>query len=197
VTTHLYHLPRSRSTRVLWTLEELGEPYELSIMTREESRGAEHRTRHPLGRVPAITDDGAHLFESAAIVLALADRDPQGRLSFPLGSRERELVYQWAFFAMLELEAPTVTARDEKERNPELHGAARERVREAAGVVERALEGRDFIVGDHFSAADIVLGSVLIFARDQGLLEDGFPEASRYADAIIARPARAKAYSVA
>ena len=124
MTTHLYHLPRSRSTRVLWTLEELGEPHEVSIITREESRGAEHRTRHPLGRNPVIADDGANLFESAAIVLALADRDAQGRLSFPLGSRERELVYQWAFFAMLEIEGPTVVARDEKERDPERHTAA-------------------------------------------------------------------------
>ena len=197
MSTHLYHLPRSRSTRVLWTLEELGEPHELSIMTREETRGAEHRTRHPLGRVPAITDDGEHLFESAAIVLALADRDAQGRLSFPLGSRERELVYQWAFFAMLELEAPTVIARDEKERDPQRSAAARDRVREAAAAVESALEGREFIVGDRFSAADIVLGSVLVFARDQGLLEGGFPAISRYTDALIARPARASAYSAA
>jgi glutathione S-transferase len=197
VTTHLYHLPRSRSTRVLWTLEELGEPHEVSIVTREESRGAEHRTRHPLGRNPVIADDGANLFESAAIVLALADRDAQGRLSFPLGSRERELVYQWAFFAMLEIEAPTVIARDEKERDPERHTAARERVREAAAVIETALGEGEFIVGDRFSAADIVLGSVLIFARDQGLLEGGFPAISRYIDALIARPARASAYSVA
>lgn len=196
MTTHLYHLPRSRSTRVLWTLEELGDPHELSIITREESRGAQHRTRHPLGRNPVIADDGEHLFESAAIVLALADRDPEGRLRFPLGSRERELVYQWAFFAMLEIEAPTVVARDEKERDPERHAGARGRVREAAAVIEAVLDGKEFIVGERFSAADIVLGSVLIFARDQGLL-DGFPEISRYTDALIARPARANAYSVA
>ena len=197
MTTQLYHLPRSRSTRVLWTLEELGDPFECSVMTREESRGAEHRARHPLGRVPVIGDGGEHLFESAAIVLALADRDPQGRLCFPLGSRERELTYQWAFFAMLEIEAPTVTARDERERDPERHAAARERVGTAARVVEHELAGQEFIVGGRFSAADIVLGSVLVFARDQGLLDEGFPEVSRYTDALVARPARAKAYSVA
>ena len=70
-------------------------------------------------------------------------------------------------------------------------------MREAAAVVEAALDGREFIVGDRFSAADIVLGSVLIFARDQGLLDGGFPAISRYIDALIARPARASAYSVA
>lgn len=197
MSTHLYHLPRSRSTRVLWTLEELGEPHEIAVMTREETRGAEHRTRHPLGRVPVIADDGNHLFESAAIVLALADRDAQARLSFPLGSRERELVYQWAFFAMLEIEAPTVVARDEKERDPVRSAAARERVREAADVAEGSLEGHEFIVGDRFSAADIVLGAVLIFARDQSLLDDGFPAITRYIDAMIARPARVRAYSPA
>ena len=52
MTTRLYHLPRSRSTRVLWTLQELGEPHELSVMTREESRGAEHRTDTPSAACP-------------------------------------------------------------------------------------------------------------------------------------------------
>jgi glutathione S-transferase len=197
LTTHVYHLPQSRSTRVLWTLEELGQPHELTVMTREETRAAEHRTRHPLGRVPAIGDDGVHLFESAAIVLALADRDPEGRLSFPLGSRERELTYQWAFFGMLEIEVPTGQARAEKDGDRARYGAARERVREATGVVEREIAGHDFIVGDRFSAADIVLGSVLIFARGQGLLEDDFPHVARYIDALSARPARIKAYAPA
>ena len=195
MTTHLYHLPQSRSTRVLWALEELENPYELTTMTREETRAAEHRTRHPLGRVPAIGDDGAHLVESAAIVLALADRDPEGRLAFPLGSRERELTYQWAFFAMLEIEVPTIQARAEKDGDRERYATARERVREAAAVVEREIAGHDFIVGDQFSAADIVLASVLMFARAQGLLEDDFPHVARYLDAIAARPARLKAYA--
>ncbi len=197
MTTRLYHTPHSRSAYVLWALEELGEPVELSLLTREERRGEEHRARHPLGRVPVIEDGGAYLFESAAIVLALADRDALGRLTFPLGSRERELVYQWAFFAMVEIEAPIVTARDEKERDPERHAAARERVRVAVGSVERELAGHEFIVSDRFSAADIVLGSALIFAASQGLLGDDFPEVSRYLDALLARPARERAYSPA
>ena len=196
MTTHLYHSPRSRSTRVLWTLEELGDPHELTLLTLEERRGTEHRARHPLGRVPVIEDGGELLFESAAIVLALADRDPLERLSFPLRSRERELTYQWAFFAMLELEVPVGVVRAEREGDPARADAALERVRAAAAVVERELEGREFIVGGRFSAADIVLGSVVVLARDNGMLDGGFPEVHRYAAAIAARPARVRAYAV-
>ncbi len=195
MSTRLYHTPQTRSTRVLWALEELGAPHELTVLTREQRRGPEHRERHPMGRVPVIEDGGEVLFESAAIVLALADRDEQGRLSFPVGSRERELTYQWALFAMLEIEVPTIAERDERERDPERAATARERVREAARVVERELAGREFIVGGRFSAADIVLASVLAFARDRGVLDSDLPEVHRYVDAMVARPARVRAYA--
>src|ERR1700736_1813045 len=116
--TRLYHLPRSRSTRILWTLGELGAPFEVSVMTGADRKSAAHLARHPLGRVPVIEDEAGHLFESAAIVLALADRHPDAGLNFPLGTRERELVYQWVLYAMAELEPPIVEARDQREGDP-------------------------------------------------------------------------------
>ena len=100
-----------RPIRVAWTLEELGEPYELTTMTREEGKGAEHLARHPLGRVPVLEDGEGTLFESAAICLHLADLHPEAGLIPSLGSHERALVYvngaldrvagegAWAFFA--------------------------------------------------------------------------------------------------
>ena len=70
----LYHREHAgRPIRVAWMLEELGEPYEVTVMTREESKGEEHRARHPLGRVPVLEDDEGFVFESAAICLHLAD----------------------------------------------------------------------------------------------------------------------------
>jgi glutathione S-transferase len=70
----LYHREHAgRPIRVAWVLEELGEPYEITVMTREESKGEEHRVRHPLGRVPVIEDEDGFVFESAAICLHLAD----------------------------------------------------------------------------------------------------------------------------
>ena len=60
----LYHVPNTRSTRVLWLLEEIGAPYDLTLMTGDERRGEEHVSRHPLGRVPVIEDDEGFVFES-------------------------------------------------------------------------------------------------------------------------------------
>src|SRR5258708_12877830 len=73
----LYHTPGSRSSRVLWTLEEIGQPYDITTLTWEQRRGEDHRRRHPLGRVPVLElDNGTMIFESAAICLQLADLHP-------------------------------------------------------------------------------------------------------------------------
>jgi glutathione S-transferase len=105
----LYHMPRSRSTRVLWTLEEIGVPYELTVVTGDERKSPEHMARHPLGRVPVFErDDGGMMFESAAICLHLADSYPEAGLAPPLRTPERALLYQWCFFAMTELEPPVI-----------------------------------------------------------------------------------------
>jgi glutathione S-transferase len=73
----LYHSARTRSTRVLWTLEEIGVPYEITVLTVEERRGEQHRQRDPLGRVPVLElADGQTLFKSAGICLYLTDRYP-------------------------------------------------------------------------------------------------------------------------
>jgi glutathione S-transferase len=191
--TRLYHVPQTRSSRILWELEEIGAPYELTTLTREERREPPHRARHPLGRVPVIEDDGAFLFESAAIALALADRHPESGLNFPLGTRERELVYQWALFAMTEIERLTIEARDAGERDPERAAEAAALLAERVAVVEDALRGREFIVGDRFTVADLLLGSALAFAARTGVVADG-GEVRRYLDAQAARPARQVAY---
>jgi glutathione S-transferase len=163
-------------------------PFEVTVMARADRKSEAHLARHALGRVPVIEDDAGYLFESAAIVLALADRHPDAGLNFPLGTRERELVYQWVLFAMAELEPLIVEARDQREADPPRAIAAAERFSAAAELVERALEGHEFIVGDRLSAADIVLGSVAGFARRVELLAR-FPEINRYIDFLEARPA--------
>jgi glutathione S-transferase len=157
-------------------------------MTGADRKSEAHVARHALGRVPVIEDEAGYLFESAAIVLALADRHPEAGLNFPLGTRERELVYQWVLFAMAEVEPLIVQVRDCREADPPRATAAADRFRAAAALLERALEGQEFIVGDRLSAADIIVGSVAGFARRFDLLE-GFPEFNRYVDGLQARPA--------
>ena len=97
----LYYMPRTRSSRVLWLLEEIGAPYDLTEIRGAERRSEEHLLRHPLGRVPALQlGDGATMFESAAICLQLADLNPGAGLIGPVGSTERGLAYQWVVFAV-------------------------------------------------------------------------------------------------
>ena len=107
VAPRLYYMPRTRSSRVLWLLEEIGAPYELVQLPGAQRRSEEHLSRHPLGRVPAMElGDGTMMFESAAICLQLADLNPDAGLIPPVGSAERALVYQWVLFGMTELEGP-------------------------------------------------------------------------------------------
>src|SRR5262245_22205578 len=109
----LYHVPNSSSQRVLWLLEEVGEPYELTILGDRASRLAdpEHMARHPMGRVPVLEDDGEFLFESGALCLHVADRNPDTGLIPPVGTVDRARVYQWSLFAMTEIQAPMIRVR--------------------------------------------------------------------------------------
>src|SRR5947209_4343412 len=146
VVLRVFHRERAgRPLRVLWTLEELGEPYELTTMTREQGSGAEHRARHPLARVPVLQLDDGYVFESAAICLHLADLHPQAGLIGPLGSRSRALAYQWSVFAPAELEPPFIQAARLAESAPELAEKARAQFFEAANAVASALGGNDYL----------------------------------------------------
>lgn len=192
----LYHLPNTRSTRVLWLLEEIGAPYELTLLTKEGRKSAEHLGRHPLGRVPVIEGDGGFVFESLAICLHLADLHADAALIPPLGTHERALVYQWSAFAMTELEPALLevfAARRKEDEDRTASGVTR--FRGGATVVEQAIEGREYLVGDRFSVGDLICGAVLIFARGAELTE-GLPNVASYLDRLDARPARQRAIAI-
>jgi glutathione S-transferase len=196
----LHHQPRSRSTRVLWLLEEIGEPFDLTVMPREAKQTPEYRALHPLGRSPALETDDGPLFESAALILQLADLHPEADLIGPLGSYSRALHYQWCFFGMTEIESALMDIARQlwKDGEPieEVVDRATARFVKAAAVVEQALGDRDYLVDDRFSVADIVVGSVLAFTRTGQLTE--LPEGVHdYVDRLEARPARQRAVAVA
>ena len=100
----LHHQPRSRSTRVLWLLEELGIPFDLTVMSRRHKQTPEYSALHPLGRAPVLEEEGGPVFESAALILHIADQNLDAGLIAPLGSHERALQYQWCFFGMTDIE---------------------------------------------------------------------------------------------
>jgi glutathione S-transferase len=180
---------------VLWALEEIGQPYELTLMEGEDRQTDEHRLRHPLGRVPVLEDEEGFLFESAALCLQLADLDLDAQLNWPLATHERGLVYQWTVFAMTELESPIIEARRHREDDPALARAGVERFQAAAAAVEQALDGHEYLVGDRFSVADLVCGAVLILAKGAGLT-DGLPNINAYLERLEARPARQRATAI-
>ncbi|MFL5864165.1 MAG: glutathione S-transferase family protein [Solirubrobacteraceae bacterium] len=191
----LYYMPRTRSSRVLWLLEEIGAPYELTEIAGADRRSLEHLRRHPLGRVPALElSDGTTMFESAAICLQLADLNPHVELIPPLGTAERALVYQWVVFAVAELEAPLFRwIRELGEGTDE--SAAHDRFAQAAAVMETALGSGDWLLGARFTIADVMCASVLEGANARTLLRP-WPAVEAYVERCEARPAYAKAAAI-
>jgi len=179
-----------RPLRAAWALEEVGEPYELVMVTRGEE---EHLGRHPLGRVPALEDDQGVIFESAAICLHVADLHPGAGLAAAVGTHERALTYQWAVFAPAELEPPLIEAAIHASTDPERSAKARKKFDAGAGAVSDALGESEYLVADRFSVADIMVGSALGWVSRAGL-EDTLPENTKaYVSRLTERPAYQRA----
>lgn len=194
----LYYVPQTRAFRALWALEELEEPFELVEITREEKIETEHRTRHPLGKVPVLDDGEGMIYESTGILLHLADRYPDKGLAPAVGAHERALLYQWLFYAMTEVEIPIVDIFIQKmfSESPDqaIIDAAAERFDTAIAVIEKELANRDYMLESGFSVADIVLENMLMFA---GFVElPALPNCSAYAERLKERPAYQRASAV-
>jgi glutathione S-transferase len=192
VPPRLYYVPRTRSSGVLWLLEEIGAPYALTEVRGSERQSAEHRARHPLGRVPVLElGEGSMSSESAAICLQLADLYPDAGLTAPVGSPPRALIYQWVLFAMSELEAPLLRwLRDLREGVTD--SAERERFVPAAAAVDRSLGQTNWLVDGRFTVADVICASVLQTAQTRELLSQ-WPALGAYLRRALARPAYARA----
>jgi glutathione S-transferase len=192
----LWYVPRTRASRPRWLLEELGVPYDLA---RVDVLGKQHHTPdyqriHPLGHVPALRDGDVTMFESAAIVLHLADRFPEAQLAPAPATPDRARYYQWIVFAMTELEPPLIkwNALTAPQREDEHAQPVRRAFASAAKAVEDALGTQKWILGDRFSAADVMLIGTLLWARGLGLLA-GHPVLEAYVARGRERPAWARA----
>lgn len=146
-------------------LEEIGEPYELTVMNWEQGSSDEHRARQPLGRVPVMQFDDGYVFESAAICLHLADLHPDAGLIGDLGTHARALAYQWSIFAPAELEPPLIEAAIFRDAQPERAAKARGRFYKAADAVAKTLDGGEYLVDGRFGVADVLVSTALSFAK--------------------------------
>lgn len=195
----LYYIRRTRSGRPRWALEELGVPHELSRLEPKDTKTPEYRRDlHPLGHVPAFVDGDMTMFESGAIVAYLADKYLDKRLAPPPGETARGPYLQWMFFAMTEIEPLVADVHrhtrllPEAERIPAVAESRRQRFAQVAEAITHALGERPYILGDEFSAADILVGGNLIWANAFGLLA-GHPQLQAYIGRLTARPAYQRA----
>lgn len=197
----LYHSPRSRSVRVFWLLEELGLPYELKTVefTPESLKGPEYLKVHPLGKVPALQDDGVTMFESGAIVEYLLEKYGKGRLAPAPGTTARAPFLQWVHFGEATALPPLADIvqhtflRPEAERIPAIADDGRARMEGVLGVLDKSLAGKQYLLGDEFTAADVMVGYALYLAKMLGLLSDKHPNLLAYMGRLEKRPAFQKA----
>ncbi|MGZ3455441.1 MAG: glutathione S-transferase family protein [Polyangiales bacterium] len=173
----LYFAPNTRALRARWLLEEMGVPYELARvdLAHGGQRTPEYLRIHPLGAVPALVDGDRTIIESAAICLHLADRFPGFAPS--VDSPLRAHYYQYCVFAVATLDpivAP-VFARGhrwpEARRRETATDEEHERFRRTVGALRPSLLKQAFLVGDQFTAADVLVGSVLAWADAVGLMQ--------------------------
>ena len=193
----LYWSPRSRSFAALWLMEEAGKPYErvLTDISTGAQRRAEYLAINPMGKVPALKDGEATIAESAAICAYVAERYPDARLAPPLGDPLRAKYLQWLFFSpgciepaliqiFTKIEVPTSTAA---------WGSATQ----VFDVLDAALGKGPWILGEEFSAADIVVGSGLNFAVRLFKMVPSRPSFDAYIARCVARPAFQRAEKIA
>ena len=192
----VYHrVGAGRPIRVVWALEEVGADYELVTLSAEQARGAEHRARHPLGRVPVLEDEQGPMFESTALVFHVAELYPDAGLMPPPATHDRAVVQGWSIFAMTELEAPAIESYRQRETNPEASAKAAARCEDAVAALGGALSGTPpYLVGSRFTVADIVAGGVLGVAVRVGAIEQS-PATAAYLESLVARPAWQRASS--
>ncbi len=198
----LYHSQFTRSGRARWILEEVGVPHELErISFRDGShRKPEYLAINPHGTVPALVDGDLKLTESAAIVMHLADKFAEKNLAPALGTNERADYYRWMVYvpATVDPVLETITMHTrllpEDKRNPALVEDAKRKLGTIAHVLEAAIEGKSYIVGDTFTAADVMVASALGWFGFLGLLGD-YPKLASYLGELQKRPAYQRAHA--
>ena len=189
-----YHASPSRSSIVLWMLEELGEPYDIHLLrlTKGENREPAYLAINPMGKVPAIRHGDTIITEAAAICTYLADEFPAARLNVPIGSPQRGVYLKWLFFGPSCIE-PAVTDRaaprkEEARRGMLGYGDFDTTMNTVAAAVAQG----PWLLGEQFTAADVIIGAHIRYGMMFKMIPER-PEFTAYAGRIAARPAAQRA----
>jgi glutathione S-transferase len=190
----LYHASPSRSSVVLWMLEEIGAPYEVKLLRLSEGDQLkpDYLAINPMGKVPALRHGDTVITEVAAICTYLADEFPEKKLNVPVGTPQRGIYLKWLFFGPGCLE-PAVTdhamPRKEEARRAMLGYGNFDTT---MNVLAKAVEKGPWLMGDQFTAADVVIGANIRWGMIFKMIPER-PEFTAYAERIAARPAARRA----
>ena len=192
----LHFAPNSRAGRIVWLLEELGLPYDINKMAfhPQDLKSDEHRSRHPLGRVPVLEDGEISIYESGAIVEYIIERHKNGGLKPEVASDLYPMFLQWFHYCEGMVMPPINTIivqtilLPEDRRDETALGQAQRLLSKAQAPVEENLEGKDYLIGD-FSAADIMLGHSCFMSNRLGCVTDEMTNLKAYVERIQQRPA--------
>jgi glutathione S-transferase len=194
VTLKIYGPAASRASRALWIVHELGIPFEHVPIEMKDLKGPDYLKVNPNGKVPTLVDGDFKLFESMAVNLYLAAK--YGKDGFyPATLEEQALCYQWSFWGMTELEKPLLTILIDKfmtppdKRKPEAVAEAEKALPKPLGVLNGALQGREYLLGSKFTVADLNLAAICSWARPIKLDLGAAPNVAAWLERCLARPA--------
>lgn len=197
---HLYYTTNSAAMGSHAALEEIGAPFELHFVDLTKPRPAEYLRLNPHGKVPTLIDDDAPqgkrvIYQSAAILLYLADKHPEAGLAPPVGTPERGLCYQWLFF-MAEALQPSYMMHFYSERfstDPAhvegIDAKATEWLADIWGRLEKALDPGPYLLGGNFSVCDLYMHTMAQWNQPHHRPLGDFPNVSRALALVSERPA--------
>jgi glutathione S-transferase len=197
-----YGTSKSRAARSLWALEELGVKYEHAATPVPQAKGPDHLKINPNGHIPAIDDDGTIIWESMAINLYLAEKYGKGSL-WPASVEDHGHAYQWSFFGMTEVEPHLMSLLTQRiflpadQRDEKVAQRAIDALKGPLAVIDGALKGYEYLLGNSFSIADLNLAAVLSFALLVKLDLSATPTAQAWLQKCLGRDANKKVRSLA
>jgi len=193
----LYWAPQSRASRALWMMEEAGAPYERMLV--DIRKGAQNtpgfHAINPMEKVPALTDGDAAVAESAAICAYVAERVPQAGLAPPLGDPARGRYLHWMFFAAGCIEAAYME-KIGKVAPPSTSTAGWGSFDRVIAVIEEAVGRGPWLLGERFSAADVMVGADINYGINVFKIVEPRPALTAYVARCVARPAFQRAQAI-
>ena len=192
----LYGNPRSRAMRCLWMLEEVGKPYQLVEKTSrsDDLQTAEYLRLNPNARIPTLVDGDLVPWESMAINLYLAKKHARGSL-YPIRFEDEARTWQWSFWGMTEVERPVLTAMfhrallPEDKRDAALADQSERDLGRPLMVLDQAVASSPYLLGEHFTVADLNVAGILSWARPARIDFSHVPKAADWLKRCAERPA--------